>query len=253
MSRAETAPGRRRRRPGGVRQGASQLPATARQRALPGLAGADDVAPRFEPATLGSTASIARVGARTTAHAGGSRGVAPPQKMIDVKPNYPDEARAAKAKGVVLLEVTIAADGSVSNALVLRSIPMLDQAAIDALMQWKFQPTWLNGAPVEVEMLVLSTSYCRADGRITRTAEQSNGFRCSEVWQRRLSAAATYSSCFRVFVVAFLRVLCSNVTVHVHRLWRQQYLERTAGVSECRLVRRQGCHTGDEGLHLHRS
>jgi TonB family protein len=78
----------------------------------------------------------------------------PPQKMIDVKPLYPDEARAAKAKGVVLLEVTIAADGSVSKALVLRSIPMLDQAAIDAVTQWKFQPPLLNGAPVEVEMLI---------------------------------------------------------------------------------------------------
>jgi protein TonB len=74
--------------------------------------------------------------------------------MIDVKPHYPDEARATKTTGVVLLEATIAADGSVSKALVLRSIPMLDQAAIDAVMQWKFQPTWLNGKPVEVEMLV---------------------------------------------------------------------------------------------------
>jgi TonB family protein len=42
----------------------------------------------------------------------------------------------------------------VSKARVLRSIPVFDQAAIDAVTQWKFEPTALNGAPVEVEMLV---------------------------------------------------------------------------------------------------
>ena len=77
-----------------------------------------------------------------------------PHKIADVKPLYPDDARAVRAKGVVLLEVTIASNGSVSNARVLRSIPLFDQAAIDAVTQWKFEPTVLNGAPAEVEMLV---------------------------------------------------------------------------------------------------
>jgi TonB family protein len=82
------------------------------------------------------------------------RDVRAPLKIVDVKPLYPDGARAAQVKGVVILEVTIAADGSVSSARVLRSIPIFDQAAIDAVRQWKFEPTLLNGMPVEVEMAV---------------------------------------------------------------------------------------------------
>jgi protein TonB len=54
----------------------------------------------------------------------------------------------------VVLQIAIGEDGSVIEALVLRSIPMLDQAAIDAVIQWVYQPTLLNGMPVEVEMTV---------------------------------------------------------------------------------------------------
>jgi len=82
------------------------------------------------------------------------RDVRAPLKIVDMKPLYPDSARAAQVKGVVILDVTIAIDGSVSNARVLRSIPIFDQAAIDAVRQWKFEPTLLNGTPVEVEMAV---------------------------------------------------------------------------------------------------
>ncbi len=77
-----------------------------------------------------------------------------PRKIVDVKPLYPDNARAGRATGLVVLDVTIAIDGSVSNTRVLRSSPLFDQAAIDAVTQWKFEPTVLNGAPVEVEMVV---------------------------------------------------------------------------------------------------
>jgi TonB family protein len=77
-----------------------------------------------------------------------------PRATVKVDPIYPDEAQAAHVAGVVLLEITIAADGSVSNARVLRSIPMLDQAAVDAVRQWKYEPTVLNGVAVEVEMNV---------------------------------------------------------------------------------------------------
>jgi protein TonB len=52
------------------------------------------------------------------------------------------------------MEITIAKDGSVSGARVLRSVPMLDQAALDAVHQWLFEPTLLNGVPVEVVMTV---------------------------------------------------------------------------------------------------
>jgi protein TonB len=48
--------------------------------------------------------------------------------------------------------VTVAEDGTVAGACVLRSVPLLDNAAIDAVRQWRYQPTLLNGAPVPVIM-----------------------------------------------------------------------------------------------------
>jgi protein TonB len=80
--------------------------------------------------------------------------VRPPQKLVDVKPAYPEDARAAKIEGVVILGIVIGDDGSVIDTMVLRSIPALDQAAIDAVRQWEFEPTLLNGEPVEIEMTV---------------------------------------------------------------------------------------------------
>lgn len=86
----------------------------------------------------------------TPLHVGGA--VKPPHKLIDVSPVYPDDAKAAGVRGVVIIEATIAKDGSVSNARILRSVPMLDQAALDAVNQWIFEPTLLHGAPIEVVM-----------------------------------------------------------------------------------------------------
>ena len=63
-------------------------------------------------------------------------------------------ALAARVQGVVILEVRIDRDGSVADARVLRSIPLLDAAAIEAVRQWKYQPTLLNGAPIDVLMTV---------------------------------------------------------------------------------------------------
>jgi len=54
----------------------------------------------------------------------------------------------------VILETLIGVDGKITNARVLRSVPMLDQAALDAVMQWEFTPTRLNGQPVPVLMTV---------------------------------------------------------------------------------------------------
>ena len=77
-----------------------------------------------------------------------------PQKIKDVKPVYPDDARAARVQGIVILEVIVGQDGSVTDAQVLRSVPMLDQAALEAVRQWAFTPTLLNGMPVSVIMTV---------------------------------------------------------------------------------------------------
>jgi periplasmic protein TonB len=77
-----------------------------------------------------------------------------PRKIKHVPPIYPPIAITAKMQGVVIIEATIAKDGTVKDARVLKSVPLLDQAAIDAVRQWRFTPTLLNNVPVEVLMTV---------------------------------------------------------------------------------------------------
>lgn len=87
------------------------------------------------------------------AHPGGN--IKPPQKITDVAPPYPPLALAAGIEGVVILETVIAEDGSVRGVHVLRPIhPLLDAAAMEAVRQWRFTPTLLNGQPVPVVMTV---------------------------------------------------------------------------------------------------
>ena len=80
--------------------------------------------------------------------------IKPPTKTKDVTPVYPAAAKSAGVAGVVIIEATIGADGKVINTKVLRSVPMLDQAALDAVRQWEYSPTLLNGVPVPVVMTV---------------------------------------------------------------------------------------------------
>ena len=77
-----------------------------------------------------------------------------PTKTKMVNPTYPPIAQSARVQGVVIIEATIGPDGKVQQAKVLRSIPLLDQAALDAVKQWEFTPTLLNGVPVPVIMTV---------------------------------------------------------------------------------------------------
>jgi TonB family protein len=78
--------------------------------------------------------------------------VHPPTKVKDVAPVYPPIAQTARVQGVVIIESIIGADGRVQDARILRSIPLLDQAALDAVKQWEFTPMMLNGAPVPIVM-----------------------------------------------------------------------------------------------------
>ena len=103
-------------------------------------------------AVIVAGAGVAGVAASQRLKVGGA--VRPPTKLVDVKPVYPADAKDAHIEGVVILGVVIGEDGSVIDAAVLRSIPELDQAAIDAVTQWQFEPTMLNGEPVEIEMTV---------------------------------------------------------------------------------------------------
>jgi protein TonB len=77
-----------------------------------------------------------------------------PVKTKDVRPTYPAIAQSARVQGIVIIEATIGPSGKVTDAKVLRSIPLLDNAALDAVRQWQFTPTLLNGVPVPVIMTV---------------------------------------------------------------------------------------------------
>ena len=96
--------------------------------------------------------SASSTGALPVVRVGGN--IKPPTKTHDARPAYPEGAKADHVEGVVILELRIGSDGSVVDAKVMRSIPMLDEAAVAAVRQWKYIPTLLNGAPVEVLMTV---------------------------------------------------------------------------------------------------
>jgi len=80
--------------------------------------------------------------------------IRPPRKIRDVKPTYPPQAEATGEQGMVIIEATIATDGGVGSAVVLRGLASLQEAALTAVRQWRFTPTLLNGMPVEVMMTV---------------------------------------------------------------------------------------------------
>ena len=81
-------------------------------------------------------------------------GMQPPRKLTHVDPIYPAIAQSARIEGTVILETVIGVDGRVTAVRVLRSIPLLDQAAMDAVKRWMFTPTLLNGTPVPVALTV---------------------------------------------------------------------------------------------------
>ena len=67
------------------------------------------------------------------------------------KPEYPPLARMARIQGTVRLEAVISTDGRIQKLQVLSGHPLLLKAAIEAVIQWRYQPTLLNGEPVEVQ------------------------------------------------------------------------------------------------------
>ena len=75
-----------------------------------------------------------------------------PQNIVDVRPVYPLTARRAHVSGVVIVEAEIDEQGHVSHPRVVRSVPLLDQAALDAVAIWQFEPATLRGRPACVTM-----------------------------------------------------------------------------------------------------
>jgi len=82
-------------------------------------------------------------------------GIEPPKKIKDVKPIYPPAALAERALGTVVVDATIGTDGTVLDVVVVRSVPALDRAAIDAVRQWRFLPARFNGEPIAVVATVI--------------------------------------------------------------------------------------------------
>jgi periplasmic protein TonB len=71
-----------------------------------------------------------------------------------VQPQYPPLARQTRISGTVRLHAIISKDGSVQQLEVVSGHPLLVQAALDAVRQWKYRPTTLNGEPVEVDTTI---------------------------------------------------------------------------------------------------
>jgi len=76
--------------------------------------------------------------------------IKPPRKTKNVDPIYPDSARAAQLSGAVKVEFTIDTTGKVGNVRVLQSSPPFDEAAVQAVEQWRYEPTLLNGIAVRI-------------------------------------------------------------------------------------------------------
>ena len=70
--------------------------------------------------------------------------------LVKAQPVYPAEAKAKGIQGTVMLEATIGRDGKVENLQVLSGDPLLAAASLDAVRNWQYSTTLLNGDPVEV-------------------------------------------------------------------------------------------------------
>jgi protein TonB len=89
---------------------------------------------------------------KTTAHLPSS--VAAGLLIRKVIPQYPALAKAAHVEGTVILAATISKEGTITNLRIISGPPMLQQAALDAVSQWRYRPYLLNGQPVDVETTV---------------------------------------------------------------------------------------------------
>jgi len=117
--------------------------------ANPGIAlptGSSTGLPRFEPAPV--KPEVVKP-PKVTVQVGGA--VQAAKLMKQVVPMYPQMARQMRISGVIHLLGIIAKDGTIQRLQVLTGHPLLSQAALDAVSQWVYRPTILNGQPVEVE------------------------------------------------------------------------------------------------------
>jgi periplasmic protein TonB len=83
-----------------------------------------------------------------------SEGVVGAQLISRIEPRYPPLALQTRTQGTVRLQAIISSDGRITSLVVLSGHPLLVQAALDAVRQWRYRPTMLDGEPVEVETTI---------------------------------------------------------------------------------------------------
>jgi TonB family protein len=81
------------------------------------------------------------------------RGAMQPPQRKDVA-QYPVDAQVAGVEGVVQAEITINEQGTVTDATIVRSVPLLDESALKAVREWRYDPVLLNGRAIPVKMVV---------------------------------------------------------------------------------------------------
>ncbi|HMA55023.1 MAG TPA: energy transducer TonB, partial [Acidobacteriota bacterium] len=96
--------------------------------------------------------------------------IEPPKPVKQVSPVYPEAARRGRVEGIVILEAKADEKGDVVDARVLRSIPLLDQAAIDAVKQWKYEPLVIDGEPRKV-IFTVTVRFMLKDGDKPKTPD----------------------------------------------------------------------------------
>jgi TonB family protein len=115
------------------------------------FAGAEGLAPYvpeyWRPYVEGKSESLTCAPATTTVRIGGN--VAAANLLTQVRPRYPEEAKRFLVQGVVVLQALITETGDVGRLLIIEPVGAgLDENAVEAVSQWKYKPTLLNGAPV---------------------------------------------------------------------------------------------------------
>jgi protein TonB len=127
---------------------ASDLPGLGRDDATPCLVDCNTGVPGGDPLGSGSAQAAPPAAVRP----GGE--IRPPVKLRHVAPAYPDIARRARIEGSVVLECTISPEGRIVDVRVLSGPPLLQAVAAQAVEQWVYRPTLLNGVAVPVIMTV---------------------------------------------------------------------------------------------------
>jgi len=117
------------------------------------LTAALNVPPPPSPSPAAVSPTPAAATQTSESHTGG--GFVQPVLMHTVQPTYPPNALQTKTQGTVRFQATIAKDGSVKNLQLLSGDPLLNLAAKQAVLQWKYQPAMLNGQPIEVTQAIV--------------------------------------------------------------------------------------------------